>query len=550
MVQAGRPMKFAYVVVTRQAQTGRPCTLPTVQGTAEHHQQALPCRSNTLLFACLAPSPSTQLCARRTRVGLRGTSPLRGNGRERVSDDDLPRETLLRRQHRGSKPATTDGRAPNGVRERPWTTGEFGGNYGVPADGVDAEILPNRENILLERRARSAGDAFLPPSLLTPDLNVKTPTKHDLEERQMEVCDGKRGSTAGTSVSCQAVRRVSFADDEEAHFAAAVDRANPSHEYQLQRSASLTDDSRYGGRSKNPETTEDSGGNRRKIEADRKRFAAELVRVAHELMFADTRPDGLRPITGTPMEDGGALEGGGGALFVGLAGLQGFDLSFVAPASSRPCSGKEVSSPFDGQTASEPPSVAVDATTDSRLVRAASTSSVSPPTLDACWLASGSLLDRKPGSLTPGGDRSGTPAPDGGTVKAENVQSRQRSPSSDEFTRTAEVASPTEKSKSHRGEEERVEAQLVVGVDSSHDQPDETGWTANEKSPLSAATDLPATGVASLFSPKAAALWTVANVGMDDLVAASNKRHGHEVWMTYHHCVYLRCEHEERMALF
>lgn len=119
---------------------------------------------------------------------------------------------------------------------------------------------------------------------------------------------------------------MSFAD-EAGPSNDGVTSASCENKRQRQSLSTLRD----GGYDEHHEDDQDNEGevDRRGGECARRRqHAAAQIRAAHELMFAGTRPDGLRPVTGAPMGNGVSLAKSGG-VFVGLAGLSGFDLSFA-----------------------------------------------------------------------------------------------------------------------------------------------------------------------------------------------------------------------------
>ncbi|CAB1101219.1 unnamed protein product [Ectocarpus sp. CCAP 1310/34] len=147
---------------------------------------------------------------------------------------------------------------------------------------------------------------------------------------------------------------------------------------------------------------------RRKSDLERCQRAIEIARAAHKLLFTDTRPDGLRPITGTPMADGRDIQGMGG-LYVGLAGLKGFDLSFVGAISTsesgcRRNLGSASSRLMVNRRLSGSAAVvtAADNTEDASVVeknRCSSPNVVPGASVGASWIPKGGLLDRQPGSL-------------------------------------------------------------------------------------------------------------------------------------------------------
>ena len=221
----------------------------------------------------------------------------------------------------------------------------------------------------------------------------------------------------------QAARRVSFADESGLGDPATSSTdgseqpSRPSQHgdgwgAQRRRMSSLVGSS-SGGYLGGDGGTYDLGGEptRRSSHIERCNRAMELARAAHELLFTDTRPDGLRPITGSPMLEGRGTPQGPGALFVGLSGIRGFDLSFVGAAraeqsgagqsltsvasrlsASRRLSARAGGGESSGTAAEAPPPSAGD-------INRASSPSLSRA--GASWIAQGFLLDRKPGSLVP-----------------------------------------------------------------------------------------------------------------------------------------------------
>lgn len=123
-----------------------------------------------------------------------------------------------------------------------------------------------------------------------------------------------------------------------------------------------------------------------------------LVHAARELLFAGTRPDGLRPITGAPMGNGVSLREGG-SIFVGMAGLRGFDLSFLETQNDTSGTGNVSAivpqSEVDMITATSGADQPTAAESSETLV------AHEPIPIGQAQLEQASLLDRAPGSLAP-----------------------------------------------------------------------------------------------------------------------------------------------------
>ncbi|CAM9438750.1 unnamed protein product, partial [Ectocarpus fasciculatus] len=341
---------------------------------------------------------------------------------------------------------------------RPWTTGDFNEeeSYAV-GDEVGDEIGQDTGGLL--RRVRSAEEPILSPHLAnnndqptraaTPGETAPPPTADDgsipdggessakiaednvgLFAADEEAEGGQTGVEGATDdgidneevelpgeLPQQMPRRVSFADEQDpGHLAdggnSCGQRSSRQREgwgAQRRRMSSLIGTS-------NGYLESDGSINghlldinaRRKSDLERCQKAMEIARAAHELLFTDTRPDGLRPITGTPMADGRDIQGSGG-LYVGLAGLKGFDLSFVGTISASESTGRRnlgsVSSRLMAnrrRSGSAAIVAAADITEDGSVVdrtRPPLTSVVPGASMDASWIPKGGLLDRQPGSL-------------------------------------------------------------------------------------------------------------------------------------------------------
>ncbi|CAM9207830.1 unnamed protein product, partial [Hapterophycus canaliculatus] len=415
-----------------------------------------------------------------------------------------------------------------------------------------------------------------------------------------------------------ALRRVSFADESMANNSAhgsLDDREQQGSRVQQtegwgaqrRRMSSLIGSSNgylEGNGSINGHFLEKDG--RRKSDLERCRKAMDIARAAHELLFHDTRPDGLRPITGSPMTDGRDAQGSGG-LFFGLAGLKGFDLSFVGAlstnqsgdeqtpssvfsrlAASRRLSGRAAADPA-ANTSSEKPPVADGAPSSAFSTRAAS-----PKRSNASRMVAGFLLDRKPGSLmasppaSPCCDPSpgATPAPPGTRSTANTVafdeegremdegreivrdsgspktvrsgacsKSLKSTPVTDLLRCEASAARetpPTEKTNDipAGGELWRSESLETGNIWQAPDIPEGFGQEGRKNEALRglrshansgetlceeywrkggsepdvlvemAASSSSATGIGSIFAPKAAVLWSARDLGVDELVSS------------------------------
>lgn len=441
-----------------------------------------------------------------------------------------------RSQYR-SRHSKTDGQHPAaaswGVDKRPWTVGEFDGDS---MDHLAASSKGGRAGLL--RRVRSAGESSIGLSSLNPQRGFEVSSEPGKASNDADSDDDNddfvRSSGAVSSAAPpQFVRRVSFADGGGDFFLEEVDHDNHGRRNNSRRLSSLID----GGYS-----DIDLTDGRRTSDVERQQHAMELVRAAHELMFTDTRPDGLRPITGSPMTDGKGV-GGSGGLYVGLAGLRGFDLSFLGAAPTQ--GGERLPSRLSHRSAEvDPP----DPTSTDGVRRAESPPPASE--VDVSWLEQGFLLGREPGSLmprVPGEDAApGNSASVGNDAGAEGDRGPPLSPSCQDPA-SAGVTAVHEGDGSLRAETDertmhlqraRTEGERSGGpVSREVAAVNRSGATAISMTAASAATmsteamstAAPTAAAAALFAPKAAVLWSPANVSIDDLVLTVASRRGHQV---------------------
>eukprot|EP00752_Nemacystus_decipiens_P009941 g8865.t1 len=409
------------------------------------------------------PLLTPELCKRSGRLGHRGTAPLRKKDRSR---DTLPFEkplssrapSLLRCSRNRLNPVNSNVSHGEGKIARPWTTGELADN-----DVSDGASAASMGGILkyeggLQNRARSAGGINSPPGLGNSNLRASAEhsdgaldlfpdeanalassaegvsekgdffgTIHDDGQEKPNGGDGIDGAAVDGDdcenselpvvLSPQMPRRVSFADEQGNSDGSGGSTEEPDGQeqhrarrgFQRRRMSSIIGNSEgylTGDGSINNDLVGNDG--RRKSDLERCRRAMEIARVAHDLLFLDTRPDGLRPITGTPMTDGRNAQGSGG-LYVGLAGLRGFDLSFVgAVPTSLNDSRNNLGSVAARLAASRRLSAYAAATNRDEGSAAGGPRPSSPDAKgasssksEASWIAQGFLLDRKPGSLMP-----------------------------------------------------------------------------------------------------------------------------------------------------
>eukprot|EP00903_Cladosiphon_okamuranus_P014275 g13258.t1 len=513
------------------------------------------------------PLLTPELCKRAGRLGLRGTSPLRKKGK---SGDALSNEkplnsrapSLLR--HSGNHfPVDGSDARGGGGGTRPWTTGEL-----VNSDSSDGTTTAGTSEFLqrkggIKRQARSADGVTLSAHPKDSSLRSALEGPDDAVDLLGATADGLVGSaeegvskstsnvlgTIGTDgqgesggnleegvgidgaavddtdgenlefpgvPSQQMRRRVSFAD-EQGNSDGSEDSADESdgqnqrrgrRESQRRRMSSFigsSDGYLEGNGSISGQLVDNDG--RRKSDLERCRRAIEITKVAHDLLYLDTRPDGLRPITGTPMNDGRSVQGSGG-LYVGLAGLRGFDLSFVGVVPTNPSDARQsLGSVAARLAANRRLSAFAAATIDDESSGAGGGRPSSPRTpiassskADASWIAQGFLLDRKPGSLMP----SLSPLAKEGSPRTQDARDgrEQIGLGGEECARS----SPGEGTESEfEGNSEAPPPEVPSGT---------------------TAVSCVATAMASLFVPKAAVLWSARDLGVDELVysAAGDKQ--------------------------
>ena len=366
---------------------------------------------------------------------------------------------MLRHSRDHFNPAGSKASHGGGGNVRPWTTGELADNESC--DGAKAADIGGILHYEGGRqsRARSADGVTLSPHPVGSDLGTaaehldgavdKVRAEADgLETTPEEVSgkssdffasigdDGQEKVDGGDGVDGATVdgdgcedlelpvvlsqpmpRRVSFADEQGSSDGSGDSTEEPNSEdqrrarrgSQRRRMSSIigsSDGYLEGDGSINGGLVGRDG--RRKSDLERCRRAMEIARVAHDLLFLDTRPDGLRPITGTPMADGRNALGSGG-LYVGPAGLRGFDLSFVGAAPANLIDTRQNLGSVAARLATSrrlSAYAAANNNDESSVVTGSSSSRA-----DASWIAQGFLLDRKPGSLMPRLPRSAGRAP-------------------------------------------------------------------------------------------------------------------------------------------
>lgn len=528
-----------------------------------------------------------------------------------------------------------------GENTRPWTTGELADNDssdGATAAGIGG-ILQYEAG--LQSRARSADGVTSSPHPVESDLQTAAEdpdgavdmlhaeaggfgssaegvskdindffgTIGDDGQEKVDGGDGIEGAAVDDDdcehselpvvLSQPMPRRVSFAD-EQGSSDGSVDSGeerNGQHQHrarrgsQRRRMSSMTGSSDgylEGDGSINGDLLGQDG--RRKSDLERCRRAMEIARVAHDLLFLDTRPDGLRPVTGTPMTDGRNALGSGG-LYVGPAGLKGFDLSFVGAVptnqndtrqnlgsvAARLAASRRLSA-YAAAANNDESSVATGPRPSSPGALIASSSKA-----DASWIAQGFLLDRKPGSLMPRLPRPAGRAPaaemgqvpptknnssnsevvDEGGIPlptSETVANSRRSPKATESNgessptpascsnaQQAQTSATEDDSNAAKGPSCSATLLPKGGSPQTQDALDGRGQFGLggdvcsgpcrrertrgeiESKPSAPAPEVPsgttvvsnaATAMASLFTPKAAVLWSARDLGVDELVSS------------------------------
>ena len=154
------------------------------------------------------------------------------------------------------------------------------------------------------------------PSEVNKFLGRCSKTRGELAQDDVSFSDNANAGNkdASSSAPLQKERRVSFEDEKDGN----------KNTRRSTRSLSNLIDNVY-----NPnENKAVAKTGKRMGKVEHSRYVTELVTMAQELLFNGTRPDGLRPITGNPMENG-RISGGSGGVYAGLAGLKDFDFSFV-----------------------------------------------------------------------------------------------------------------------------------------------------------------------------------------------------------------------------
>lgn len=439
-----------------------------------------------------------------------------GRSRSSTPHDDQSDTTSPGRRHRFQQ-KNKENQGSGSRDRRRWTADEF-----------DDDLSPNEEDTTT-RRTLSAEPSTLGQTLMSPSSDSMQDSTYISVGGEASRSDGMLlGGIEDQSVddSCKVVsppvpqqqltRRVSFADDEN-------NEKSPPSRKRLSSLVDWTEDLLLGPRAR-----------RRSSNFERRQYALELVRAAHELMFTDTRPDGLRPITGIPMMDGQGL-GSGGGVYVGLAGLKGFDFSFVGATANNNPDGlgsmpRSLSRP--SVRASSSPD-ASGATIGS--AAPGSPSATSASNLDASWLEQGSLLDRAPGTLMPR-ERGRNDSPVGnrrectGRLQAADepdrsiggVPTAELSHPGGPPGETKNTEDPTRINGGHSEEKEIIGREADSGESTALGQQETSGGDELGVSMVERA-------VASLFTPKAAVLWSAANVSVDDLVLSAAPKRGNEV---------------------
>lgn len=516
----------------------------------------------------------------------------------------------------GSNDARNGGEDSN---TRPWTTGKINGNE-LSAGGNDRSVeisgqdgSPGEGGGLL-CRARSADGISMSPLPMGPDLVEKQAEQSDdaIVPKDADTCaaDSQAGGTGqpyidGTvdidgadektdvedveflaCVPQQMPRRVSFADEQALDDS--VSGSNSSVDSNGQTSGQSQQRTGWGAQRRRMSNLigssngylDSNGGTqdqlldkdgRRKSDIERCRKAMELARAAHELLFTDTRPDGLRPITGSPMTDGRDALGSGG-LYFGLAGLKGFDLSFVGALSTNQSGGGQYPRSISARLAASR-RLSASTVADDKEAAVVCPPTESPSKTGASWIAQGSLLDRKPGSLRPKFSRSarcssspetGQTSPTSGGLSGTADGSTGNANTGSSPPNTASCldlhapqmpkptpTSPTQATNSNSNAEgvgdpstallhQQHDTLQTSGIlygsekdDSGCERPGESrGDTRLEDTKIeddgkSVASKLPdgttavsyvATAMASLFAPKPAVLWSAREMGVEELV--------------------------------
>lgn len=336
-----------------------------------------------------------------------------------------------------------------------------------------------------------------PPTLRAMHYFVNDSGEDDLQRE--EAVAGVEKAEIAAVTPLRRKRRVSFAD------VAGVSESGVTTAYgenqQRHHFLSLID----GGYHENDHDDERRGS----TGARARQQASALIHAAHELMFAGTRPDGLRPITGAPTRNGVSLRERGG-IFVGMAGLRGFDLSFLGAQNDSIGTGN-ITTPASqsGVDMTAIPGAGRPAAAESREnVVAHESTPVGQEQLEQV-----SLLDRAPGSLTPGtSTQIGSP-----TASSRDGSAEVRSDDADSSSQTSVPPTPSSLGMMNPPKSEGSERSLTVrharnGIDA-------TMGTQIHTSDASAGR---------VFSaPKPAFPWSTSTMDVEDLVKSANTAVGH-----------------------
>lgn len=213
-----------------------------------------------------------------------------------------------------------DAKTSNALNKKPWTAGDF-------QIGEDKRIdfSSNRAVTAEGEMYRRAGVTQINPSEVKAHgelaLDDDTSIYRKVNAGNEDVVD---------SLLSQKGRRVSFADETR-------DRLGPEPAVYSTESSRVSEQTHSSAIFSNYHKAKNeikSRTRRRSTIEERRRYEDEILLAAQELLFSDTRPDGLRPITGCPMENGRVTNAHGG-LYVGLAGLRSFEIPLVGAASNR-----------------------------------------------------------------------------------------------------------------------------------------------------------------------------------------------------------------------
>lgn len=271
------------------------------------------------------PMVNIQASTNANRTMLRRATPKRSREKMHLSHGNPVDTTSSSGCHRKKY---KDAKTSNALNKRPWTTGEF-----QVGEDKRIECSSNRAVTAEGKRYLRAGVMQINPSEVTESPGEKYKVRGELalddDTSIHRKTDAENEDVVGF-LSSQKGRRVSFAD--ETHDRLGLEPAVHSKESSRVSGQTLSNaivSSYHKGKNETKSWTR-----RRPTIEERRRYEAEILLAARELLFSDTRPDGLRPITGCPMENGRITNAPGG-LYVGLAGLRGFELPLVGAASNR-----------------------------------------------------------------------------------------------------------------------------------------------------------------------------------------------------------------------